>query len=185
MNSAAVQAKLDLAAYLEWESGQPDKNEFVRGEVFAMVGPQRVHGEIVRNLTVALHAHLKDTPCRSYSAGMKVRVATADAVFYPDLFVTCDARDLATDRVFEHPKLVIEVFPDSTGAYERGLKFAAYRQLPSLAEYALIAPERKSVEVFRRNADGLFVLHDFTGQEAVEFQSIGAKVPLATLFENV
>ncbi len=185
MNSAAVQAKLDLAAYLEWESGQPGKNEFVRGEVFAMVGARRIHGEVAGNCFALLRQHLKGGPCRAYINDMKVRVERADAVFYPDVFVTCDPRDRATELVFAHPTLVIEVVSDSTAAYERGPKFAAYRQLPSLAEYALIAPERKSVEVFRRNADGLFVLHDFSGQETVEFQSIGAKVPLAIVFENV
>ena len=32
MNPAAVQARFDLAAYLEWEGAQSDKNEFVRGD---------------------------------------------------------------------------------------------------------------------------------------------------------
>ncbi len=183
--SAVLTTQLTYDGYLAWEASQPGKHEFFKGQVFAMVGPQRVHGEIVRNLTVALQTHLRGTPCRSYSADMKLRVAAADAVFYPDLFVTCDPRDLVTELVFEHPTLVVEVLSDSTAAYDRGLKFAAYRQLPSLAEYVLIAPERKSVEVFRRNPEHLFVLHDFTGLALVEFQSIAASVPLSQIFENV
>ena len=183
--SAVLTTALTYEGYLAWEAGHLGKHEFVKGQVCAMVGPQRVHGEIVRNLTVALQTHLRGTPCRSYSADMKLRVAAADAVFYPDLFVTCDARDLVTELVFEHPILVVEVLSDSTAAYDRGLKFAAYRQLPSLVEYVLIAPERKSVEVFRRNPQNLFVLHDFTGLALVEFQSIGAGVPTSMIFENV
>ena len=34
MGSSAT--KLTLAEYIEWENAQPEKNEFVRGEVFAM-----------------------------------------------------------------------------------------------------------------------------------------------------
>ncbi len=183
--SAVLTTQLTYESYLTWEAGQTGRHEFFKGQVFAMVGPQRVHGEIVRNLTVALQTHLKGTPCRSYSADMKLRVAAADAVFYPDLFVTCDARDLVTELVFEHPLLVVEVLSDSTAAYDRGSKFAAYRQLPSLSEYVLIAPDRKSVEVFRRNAENLFVLHDFTGRALVEFQSIAASVATSAIFENV
>jgi len=137
------------------------------------------------NLTVALQTHLRGTSCRSCSAAVKLRVAAADAAFYPDLFVTCDARDLVTELVFEHPILVVEVLSDSTAACDRGLKFAACRQLPSLVEYVLIAPERESVEVFRRNPENLFVLHDDTGQALVEFQSIAASVPTLMIFENV
>ncbi len=183
--SAVLTTQLTYDGYLAWEASQPGKHEFFTGQVFAMVGPQRVHGEIVRNLTVALQTHLRDTACRSYSTGMKLRVVAADAVFTPDLFVTCDPRDLATELVFEHPTLVVEVLSESTAAYDRGLKFAAYRQLHTLVEYVLIAPERKSVEVFRRNPEHLFVLHDFTGLAMVEFQSIVASVPLSTIFENV
>lgn len=183
--SAVLTTQFTYDGYLAWEARQPGKHEFFKGQVFAMVGPQRVHGEIVRNLTVALQTHLQGTPCRSYSAAMKLRVAAADAVFYPDLFVTCDPRDLVTELVFEHPTLVVEVLSDSTAAYARGSKFAAYRHLPSLVEYVLIAPERKSVEVFRRNPEHLFVLHDFTGLALLEFQSIAASVPLSTIFENV
>lgn len=183
--SAVLTSQFTYDGYLAWETSQPGKHEFFGGQVFAMVGPQRVHGEIVRNLTVALQTHLKGTRCRSYSADMKLRVAAADAVFYPDLFVTCDACDLVTELVFEHPTLVVEVLSDSTAAYDRGSKFAAYRQLPSLAEYVLIAPERKSVEVFRRNAENLFVLHDFTEHDMVEFQSVSASIPTSVIFENV
>ena len=183
--SAALTTRHTYDGYLAWEANQLGKHEFFKGQVFAILGPQRVHGEIVRNLTVALQAHLKDTPCRSYSADMKLRVAAADAVFYPDLFVTCDPRDLVTDLGFEHPTLVIEVLSDRAAAYDRGLKFAAYRQLPSLAEVVLIAPERESVEVFRRNPENLFVLHDFTGLALVEFQSIAASVATSLIFENV
>ena len=42
--------KLTLEEYLAWENAQPDKNEYVRGEVFAMVGGRRMHGRIISNL---------------------------------------------------------------------------------------------------------------------------------------
>lgn len=39
---------------------------------------------------------------------MKVQIA-ADTILYPDVFVTCDKDDLATEMIFRSPRLVIEV----------------------------------------------------------------------------
>ena len=41
--------KLTLEAFLEWENAQDTRNEFHRGEVFAMVGARRSHGCVVAN----------------------------------------------------------------------------------------------------------------------------------------
>ena len=41
-----------LAAFLDWENAQPERHEFHRGEVFAMVGARRSHGRIVLNWMV-------------------------------------------------------------------------------------------------------------------------------------
>ncbi len=42
----------------------------------------------------------------------------------------------------------------STEAYDRGNKFAAYRQLPALQEHVLVSLEARRIEVFRRNTSG-------------------------------
>ena len=131
--------KLSLADFLVWENAQADRNEFYRGEVFAMVGARRVHGLIAGNLFAALKTHLKGSACRAFVSDMKIQVAN-DALFYPDVFVTCDPQDLRTELVFRQPKLIVEVLSPSTEAFDRGLKFAAYRQIDALQEYAL--PDR-------------------------------------------
>ena len=109
--------KLSLSDYLTWEYDQPERHEFFRGDIFAMVGARRVHGLIGENLFAALELHLKGGPCRAFVAGMKVQVAD-EAIFYPDVFVTCDADDLKTEMVFRHPKAIFEVLSDSTQAHD-------------------------------------------------------------------
>jgi Uma2 family endonuclease len=81
---------------------------------------------------------------------MQLEVESADAVLYPDVMVTCDSRDLRAERTLHHPLVVIEVLSESTAAYDRGQKFALYRQIDALQEYALVDPEQRTVEVFRR-----------------------------------
>lgn len=96
----------------------------------------------------------------------------------------CAAADTQlTDRKRE-PVLVAEVLSPSTAAFDRGLKFTHYRVLPSLQEYVLIDTERPSVEVFRRDADGRWVLYPYGPGETVEFSSAGMKMPLAAIYED-
>ena len=166
MNLAAEVPKMTTAEFLEWEAKQPEKYELHRGEVFpheiyGMVGARRTHATVAGNCFAALKAHLRGTPCRAFINDIKLAV-DEDSSFYPDVFVTCHADDLAADLVMRHPTAIIEVLSPSTADYDRGEKFRAYRQAESLQEYALIDPASRCVEVFRRQAndDWLLVVSD-------------------------
>jgi Uma2 family endonuclease len=177
-------AKTTLDDFLRWENEQPDKHEFHRGEILAMVGGRRVHGVVITNLSAALRSALRGSRCRVFSEGMKLQPAD-DTILYPDLFVTCDAADLRTEMILRAPKLVIEVLSPTTQAYDRSLKFALYRRLASLQEYALVDPDTRRVEAFRVGADGLWVLHDMSDGDTLALASIGCELPMAELFDGV
>ena len=176
--------KLTIGEFLEWENAQETRHEFYRGEVFAMVGVRRVHALISGNLFTALKAHLKDTRCRAFTESVKVQVAN-ETVFYPDVFVTCDPQDLKTDMVFRSPSLIVEVLSNSTQAYDRGLKFTAYRQMSSLQEYVLVDPDTRRVEVYRRNERQNFELIDQSGQAELVLDSVGMRLAMAEVFDGV
>jgi Uma2 family endonuclease len=177
-------SQLTLAEFLEWENQQPDRNEFYRGEVFAMTGARRVHGRVVINLVRHLGNQLDGSPCQIFQEGMKVQIAD-DAVLYPDIFVTCDKADLATERIFRSPTLIVEVLSPSTQVYDRSRKFALYRRLVSLQEYILVDPDTRRVELFRRGADGLWDLHDMSDDEALVAASVGCRVRLVDIFAGI
>ena len=170
--------------FLAWEAAQPERHEFYRGEFFAMVGGRRINELVTLNLAAALKQHAKGSPCRVFVESMKLQVAD-DAIFYPDLFVTCDAADLKTDHIFRAPLLVGEILSASTQAYDRGLKFAAYRQLASLREYLLVDPDTRRVEVFRRNERELFELHDQTGRAELHLACVDFRLPMAELLDGL
>jgi hypothetical protein len=50
MGLPTSQTRFDADAYLAWEAEQPDKSEYVAGEVFAMVGVRRVHATVAGNV---------------------------------------------------------------------------------------------------------------------------------------
>lgn len=179
------QPVFDAAAYLEWEAQQPDRSEYIAGEVFAMVGVRRVHAIVSLNLGAALRQHLRGSPCQAFVADMKLRVDAADAFFYPDVMVTCDARDRRAEQFIEHPKLVVEILSDSTAAYDRGAKFAAYRQLATLEEYVLVDIDTRRVEVFRRQPGEEWLLHDYVGEASCRLDSVALTLTMEQIFEDV
>ena len=181
---ALTAQKQTLAEYLAWENQQETRHEFYRGEVFAMVGVRRVHGLVAGNLFAAFKTHLKGGPCRAFIESLKVQVAS-DMIFYPDVFVTCHPQDLKTDMVFRHPSLIVEVLSDSTQAYDRGLKFSAYRRIDELQEYVLIDPDNRRVEVFRRNERRLFELHDQSGLPEMHLASVDLRLAMSEVFDGV
>lgn len=82
--------------------------------------------------------------------------------------------------------LIVEVLSPSTERRDRGFKFAQYRRMESLQEYALVSQEKHRVEVFRRQANREWVLAEFLGSEAAaRFDSIGAVIPLGQIYAKV
>lgn len=182
--NALQQPRLTLKEYLVWEEQQPGRHEYHRGEVFAMAGGKRIHGDVVTNLVRELSIRLKGSPCRVYCESMKVQVGD-DTILYPDVFVTCHRADLSTEQVFQAPTVVIEVLSPSTQSYDRSAKFALYRELASLREYVLIDPETHRIDAFRQESDGRWMLVDPHRVGVLELRSIEVSIPLAEVFDGV
>jgi Uma2 family endonuclease len=186
MTIPALEAGFDPQAYLAWEDQQAEKHEYLRGEVFAMVGARREHVVVAGNLYAALKQRLRGGPCQAYVSDLKLRVEAADAYFYPDVMVSCDPRDHAASQFVAHPTLIVEVLSESTAAFDRGDKFAAYRTLPSLQEYVLVDIQARRVETFRRTADQDWLFHAYlSGGGDCLFPALGVSVPFDEIFENV
>ena len=171
--------------YFAWEAEQPIKHEYIAGEVFAQAGARQNHVVVAGNCFAALRQQLRGTPCRAYISDMQLEVEKADAVYYPDVMVSCHPADLTAERVLHHPRVIVEVLSDSTAAYDRGQKFAAYRMLDSLQEYVLIDPERHSLEIFRRLPSNDWLLATGDSARALVLASLEMEIGLDEVFEDV
>ncbi len=177
--------KLTPQEYLNWEQHQECRYEYVNGEVFAMTGGTIPHGTIALNLATALKSHLRGSSCRVFNSDIKVGITGKGPFHYPDLSVSCDERDRTAMEFIEQPCLIVEVLSPSTEAYDRGGKFAHYRNIRTLQEYVLIDAERTSVECFRLNAAGKWELTHYLAGEEVELTSVTFCCPIALLYEDV
>lgn len=185
MGQPAHKPTFSATDYLAWEPSQLDRHEYIDGEVFAMAGAEDRHVTVSLNVAMALRQHLSGSACRTYISDMRVRVASANSYFYPDVLVTCSAGDAARPIFKTEPKLIIEVLSTSTAAYDRGLKFSYYRSLQSLEEYVLIDHDTRSTDVYRKGPDGLWVLHPFAKDEPVTLASVALTLGADQLFADV
>ena len=176
---------MTAAEFLAWDEQEPVKHEYFRGEVFLMAGTEDRHSTVSLNVAMALRNHLRGSPCRTYVIDVKLRIEAADCYFYPDVMVTCSAADAADRLIKREPSLVVEVLSPSTAAYDRGEKFAAYRQAPSLAEYLLIDIDTRRCDLYRKGADGLWVLHPFEPEQTLKLASVALDITADMLWAEV
>ena len=185
MGNAAVDVPMTAEQFLAWDGEQPERWEFVGGEVFAMTGATVRHAAVTGNLYMALRQHLRGSPCRTIANEVKLRVQASDAYYYPDVMVTCSAADAQEPLIQREPLLLIEVLSKSTASYDRGAKFAAYRSLPSLREYLLIDPASRRCDLYRLGAEGFWVLRPFEAGQAVALESVAMTLSAQALWDEV
>ncbi|MDF5734725.1 MULTISPECIES: Uma2 family endonuclease [unclassified Nostoc] len=170
--------------YLLWEPTQEQRYEYWDGEVVMMSGATRNHNRISANFFKLLDDALAARSCEVYIVDVKVQVEPGQKYFYPDVVVTCDERD-DDPQLIQYPCLIIEVLSPSTEAADRGKKFAKYRQSPTLQEYVLVQVDQPSVEVFRRNEQGKWVLSEYNLHERLRLESVDVEIAIAHLYRQV
>ena len=158
---------LTVQEYLEMEETAAVRHEYLGGMVYAMVGATKRHNRIAGNIYARLLAAARDGPCRVYVEAVKLRVE--DVIYYPDVMVACGTGD--DDPLIEDaPCLVAEVASPSTGSIDRREKMLAYRSIPSLRAYLIVAQDDRRVERYWRGEDGEWRQGEAVGE--------GSKVPI-------
>lgn len=175
---------MTVAEYLDWEPTQEERYEYWDGEVVAMSGATRNHNRVSANCFRLLDDALVDRPCEAYIVDVKVQITPGQKYFYPDVVVTCDERD-KDPRFVQFPCLIVEMLSPSTEAIDRGIKFAQYRKFTALQEYVLVQVDQPFVEVFRRNAQGQWVLSEYTLEDRFCFESLNVEIAIADLYQQV
>jgi Uma2 family endonuclease len=171
--------------YLQGEENSPIKYEYRDGEVYAMAGASNTHVIITLNIASILRNHLRGSGCQAYISDTKAHIESINTYYYPDVIVSCNQKDKAFHNFLRYPCLIIEVLSPTTEAFDRGDKFADYRKLASLQEYVLVSQNRISVEVFRRNSEGQWVLYSHEPGENIHLESINFNCSIADVYEDV
>jgi len=174
---------MTLDAYLDWEAEQETRNEFVGGEVVAMVDVTRAHDRINVNLLCELTPQLRGSRCRILSSSMKLVCANGN-VRYPDATIDCGPF-VATDMLAAEPRLVVGVLSKSTAATDFVLKMRDYATVPSIDTCLLLWQDEPRAVINSRTGEG-WRPEEVSGIEgAVELPSVGARLALAEVYAGL
>lgn len=186
--TTSPEARLTPEEYLRIERAAEWRSEYVDGAVFAMAGASLRHTLIVGNLVRELGTQLRKGPCLVSAVDLRVATDRRRHYTYPDVVVVCDPPQFVDEHqdTVTNPVFIAEVLSDSTERYDRGAKFERYRGVPTILEYLLISQERVHVELYTRQADGVWFLREWNdpGSE-IDIASLRCSLRVAEVYAKV
>ena len=160
-----------------WHARQPERWEFIRGQPRVMAPASIKHSIIKRNVTVALHAALASRGCEALVDGPQILTHEISAI--PDVVVTCAPLDL-TSPVIAKPVIIVEVMSPSSEQNDTGLRWLAYRNIPSLRHYLVLSQDQHLVHVHSRAGD--IWRERFLGAGALELDEPPVRLEIDSLY---
>ena len=187
MASAVPTTWVSYPDYLEIERTGDPKHEWLNGRVFAMAGGTLAHSGLAVAVASELRALALPRGCQVFSSDARVRVRATGLASYPDASVVCGAveRDPEDRNAMVNPVVLVEVLSETTEAYDRGAKFAHYREIPALRDYVLLSQCERRIEVYSRDGEGLWVLREARGNGGVPIAALQGVLDLDRVYAGI
>jgi len=174
--------------YLELESTSQERHEYLDGDIVLMVGGLPNHNRIILNIAAALNYLLKRQPYDVFAADQRLWIPRKRIYTYPDVMVVQGELQLQEGRkdTITNPTMIVEVVSESTEAYDRSGKFAAYRTLTTFQEYLLIDQYSLHVEQYYKTEPRKWIFSEYDGKDAVlTLSSVAFEISFANLYAKV
>lgn len=171
--------------YFAWDEQQLEKYELMNGQPYAMGGGSINHSRIAVRLTTLIDTHLDSSQCFTGNSDLRIKIVGTDNYTYPDLSVTCDARDQSSTQYITYPCLIVEVLSASTEAYDRGSKFRLYHQNPILIDYLLVSSTCVEIDLYHKNNAGDWLIVNYKAGDTVELKSINLSFPSERVYRRL
>jgi len=139
------------ADYLTWT--MDEIVEIIKGKVFKMNAPKRIHQELSGALFTKIYNHLNNQKCKTYAAPFDVRLPIKSkknedifTVVQPDICVICDLEKLDDLGCIGAPDLVIEILSEGNNKKELKNKYEVYEE-SGVKEYWIINPKGQTLTI--------------------------------------
>lgn len=179
------------ADYLTWKF--EEYVELIKGRIFQMAAPSRMHQGIVSNLNFELRNFFINHRCKVYPAPFDVRLQRIDkassemitTVVQPDICVICDKSKLDDRGCLGAPDLVVEILSPGNTKKEMRQKYEVYEE-NGVLEYWLINPTDKNIFIYRLNSEGKFIgVQPLTDDDFLTTPIFeGMNIPVQNIFED-
>jgi Uma2 family endonuclease len=171
--------------YLEGEKISDVRHEYCNGKVEAMAGSSKQHNRIAGNMYIALSLMSCNLPCEIYSSDLKVKVASRNSYYYPDVVASCDEDDNSDNYCVEKPCLIIEVLSKSTAQKDYCEKLLAYQTLSSLQNYLIIAQDKCHIDLFYREEQGWWFKTFTQLEERIAFSCPAGEITVKEIYAGI
>ncbi len=178
--------------FLILERMSKTKNEYYRGEIFAMSGASYQHNQIASALLGDIVSHLKGKSCNIFGSDLRVHTQLKSFYTYPDAVVICGEPSFV-DNEFDtivNPTILFEILSPTTEEYDRTIKFEFYKNISTLKQYVLIDSQKMLIEVFTKQADNSWLAIKKTNPEdewtldSINYNSKVKQVYEGVVFKN-
>jgi Uma2 family endonuclease len=160
-----------------WHARQPERWEFIEGQPRLMAPASMTHSIIKRNVLRALDRSLEGSGCEALVDGPQI--LTDDISAIPDAVVSCAPLDLSTP-VIAQPSMIVEVMSPTSELDDTGRKWLAYRKIPSLRHYLVLAQDQRLVHVHTRAGD--VWRERFVSEGVLELDDPAVRLDVAALY---
>lgn len=186
--ATAFEGRFTPQEYLALERASLElKSEYVDGQILPAPRANLTHNGIVWNLAGELGNRLRGKPFHVLISRMRIKVRSTEMYAYPDI-VLVQGEPLLEDEhqdTLLNPTILIEVLSPSTERYDRGDKWAHFRQLETLQTYVLVAQDEVRVETFTRRGDEWIYAEASGAAGVLNLPAAGCSVPLDAIYEPV
>lgn len=189
MQAIAINA-YSIEDYLLQEEIAEYKSEYFDGQIVPMTGGTTNHNQLAANIVAELIFAFKRKDFRVYIGDVRLWIPERRIFTYPDAMVIQGDPIYFENRkdTILNPILIIEVLSPSTQSYDKEGKFAAYRTMPTFAEYVLVSQSQIYGERFIKTGDKTWLFQEYSQEDqqivlesveiALDFKDIYRKVDI-------
>ncbi|BAZ10178.1 hypothetical protein NIES4071_19920 [Calothrix sp. NIES-4071] len=174
--------------YLELEDAADSKSQYVDGQIIPMAGGSTNHNQIAVNFGAEFNFAFKKQDYRVYINDVKLWIPKMRINTYPDVMVIAGEPEYYNQRtdIITNAQIILEVLSKSTQAYDKEVKFEAYRTIKTFQEYLLIDPTRIYVEHYHKTGRKNWSFREYDQEdETVTLNSVVFQIAMQDLYNKV
>jgi Uma2 family endonuclease len=175
---------LSVEEYIRHEWTAQARSEFINGQLFEMPGEKDINNEIAGNLYILLSTLLKSLGHFVYSHDVKVKIWGENKYYYPDVFVTKEAKNALNQYIKSEPVLIVEVVSETSQVNDYVDKYIDYTKIPSLQYYLIVEPETLLITCYKRGEQSEWVTSKHTRlEDEVKLDFFGVSLKLKDVYQ--
>jgi Uma2 family endonuclease len=179
--------EMSVEEFFDWCQLQDQRYELIDGvpvPLRAMSGASTAHDRIASNIIGTLFGQLRGSPCWAATSDTALRTSIK-RVRRPDVTVECSPPESRTYEAL-NPVAAFEILSPSTENEDKFAKVPEYLRHPKLRTIVIVAPLKRAVIVYSRDASGQWDSDTYSDPDHhIDIAGTTARLSLADIFAGL